>query len=178
MDIEFNFLDFENPNSIIAITTPSEICPLTSIFFLIILSWIDGESHIYSWKRDSVQSTTLYFTRFCGHYRLPQAAGDHSGRVQQPPVWPGSRSLPSAGPRAEAGISLSQMLSESQCGSPCPLPPRSQAGSRSNWTARVHFRTTVQFSLKSLEHPSSPQSLCASRGTPGKRKTHKLKKIY
>lgn len=25
MEVEFNFLDFENPNSIIAITTPSEI---------------------------------------------------------------------------------------------------------------------------------------------------------
>lgn len=34
MEIEFNFLDFENPNSITVVTLPSEIHALTSIFFL------------------------------------------------------------------------------------------------------------------------------------------------
>lgn len=90
MRVEFSFLDFENPNPIIVITVPSEIPALTSIFFLIILSQIDGELHMYSWKWNSGQLTTLYFGCACGHYRLPQAAGDPSGRVQQ---WPDSRSV-------------------------------------------------------------------------------------
>lgn len=58
MRVEFNFLDFENPNPIIAIAVPSEIHALTSIFFLIILSQIDGELHMYSWKWDSGHSCT------------------------------------------------------------------------------------------------------------------------
>lgn len=43
MEGDFNFLDFENPNSVIAVTTPSEIHALTSIFFLIIPTQIDDK---------------------------------------------------------------------------------------------------------------------------------------